>query len=148
MQIKIQNPKAAHSIVSSELSKFNKINIIPTFHIGGPYICNQTTTTTTTTFTRNITRNIGSEISGNITLCGNPRPNVTWFIGDHQFNGTVDESMRAQHRYTYAFNGSVSSDMCGRHIQYTAVGHEEQGARNLSKVFIHQCNDCVFIYYR
>lgn len=108
--------------------------------IGGPYVCQPTAT-----FPQNFTMNLGAEVSGKITLCGNPRPKVTWFIGDEQLNGTVDDSMKSKHQYTYMFNQMVSSDMCGRYVQYRAVGYEEkQGVTKLSKIFINQCNVYTF----
>uniref|UniRef100_A0A7M5UJR7 Ig-like domain-containing protein n=1 Tax=Clytia hemisphaerica TaxID=252671 RepID=A0A7M5UJR7_9CNID len=39
---------------------------------------------------KNFTCSKGDEISGSITLCGKPRPNLSWMIGDQSINGTID----------------------------------------------------------
>ena len=51
-------------------------------------------------------------------------------IRDHpSFNGTVDTTKADQHQYTYSFNRTITSDMCGKYISYQATGfHNVSGS--------------------
>ena len=87
----------------------HKILIIT--YLGGPYTCRES---------QSFTYETENKISGTITLCGKPQPQATWFVGGNKFNGSVDESMKSKHQYTFSFNENVTSDMCGHHISYEA----------------------------
>ena len=73
-------------------------------------------------------------ISGNITLCGKPKPNVTWFIGDKIIDDVRTERTTTQHEYRYSFQLNTTSDMCGRKVSYRAsrLNNQVEGAAVIS----------------
>uniref|UniRef100_A0A7M5TTZ2 Uncharacterized protein n=1 Tax=Clytia hemisphaerica TaxID=252671 RepID=A0A7M5TTZ2_9CNID len=74
---------------------------------------------------KNFTCSKGDEISGSITLCGKPRPNLSWMIGDQSINGTIDCTKSGQNQYTYSFKHSVTLEMCGKSVSYRATGFKD-----------------------
>uniref|UniRef100_A0A7M5V1I9 Ig-like domain-containing protein n=1 Tax=Clytia hemisphaerica TaxID=252671 RepID=A0A7M5V1I9_9CNID len=74
---------------------------------------------------KNFTCSKGDEISGSVTLCGKPRPNLSWTIGDQSINGTIDSTKTDQHQYTYSFKHNVTSKMCGESVSYRATGFKD-----------------------
>ena len=40
----------------------------------------------------NYTRSFEDTVSGNITLCGKPKPDITWYIGDNVIDDARSES--------------------------------------------------------
>ena len=110
-------------------------------YLGGPYVCRESNTL------QNYTCETGNEIFANITLCGKPYPQVTWFIGDNKLNRSVDESMKSQHQYTYSFNEKVTPDMCGKDISYEAIGYTGTKKEIVSKVLLIKCKYyCCLLY--
>uniref|UniRef100_A0A7M5UP06 Ig-like domain-containing protein n=1 Tax=Clytia hemisphaerica TaxID=252671 RepID=A0A7M5UP06_9CNID len=73
---------------------------------------------------KNFTCSKGDEISGSVTLCGKPRPNLSWMIGDQSINGTIDSTKADQHQYTYSFKHNATSEMCGKSVSYQATGFQ------------------------
>ena len=71
---------------------------------------------------KNFTCSTNEEISGSITLCGKPKPTISWMAGDQSFKGNVDLTKADQHQYTYSFKRTITSDMCGKNISYQATG--------------------------
>uniref|UniRef100_A0A7M5UN73 Ig-like domain-containing protein n=1 Tax=Clytia hemisphaerica TaxID=252671 RepID=A0A7M5UN73_9CNID len=74
---------------------------------------------------KNFTCSKGDEISGSVTLCGKPRPNLSWMIGDQSIKGTIDSTKTDQHQYTYSFKHNVTSKMCGESVSYRATGFKD-----------------------
>jgi len=58
-----------------------------------------------------------------ITLCGKPKPQLTWRVDGLVVNGTISRDEIRKHQYTYhvIFPGTV--DVCGKFISYTAIGY-------------------------
>uniref|UniRef100_A0A7M5V3N4 Uncharacterized protein n=1 Tax=Clytia hemisphaerica TaxID=252671 RepID=A0A7M5V3N4_9CNID len=73
---------------------------------------------------KNFTCSKGDEISGSVTLCGKPRPILSWMIGDQSINDIVDSTKADQHQYTYSFKHIVTSDICGESVSYRAKGFQ------------------------
>ena len=86
-------------------------------------------------------KTIGEEISGSITLCGNPQPNVTWYIGETIVNGSVVKANKEDYQYIYSFKTTVTSDMCGKNISYIANAENtfQNKSTSLSKIFVENC---------
>ena len=81
---------------------------------------------------------IGEEISGSITLCGNPQPNVKWYIDETIVNGSVVKSSKEDYQYIYSFKATVTSDMCGKNISYRIENYQNK-AISLSTVYVDNC---------
>lgn len=75
---------------------------------------------------QNYTCSPNEEISGNVTICGKPKPAVTWKIGDVNVEDTIQESTAVQHRYRYGFRLKTTPDICGKKVTYRAVGHDNK----------------------
>ena len=80
------------------------------------------------------------EISGNVTLCGNPQPTVSWMVGDKAFNGSVDDTNASQHQYTYSFKRKIYSEMCGEIIYYRST----ELVKGLTHILFGSCE--LFLY--
>ena len=76
------------------------------------------------TLPKNFTCSENKEIFGKVTFCGNPAPKLTWKIGGKRINGMVDLSKADQYQYTYYFNTTLKSEMCGRVLKYEAIGYK------------------------
>lgn len=94
--------------------------IFSLFFSGGPDRCEENES-----FPQNISCNLNTLKQQSVTLCGNPQPQLEWKVGTRVINGTVDESLRRQHRYTYrvAFE-SLTHSVCGKVFSYVAIGYK------------------------
>ncbi len=108
--------------------------MIFTFELsGGPSKCG------TQDLPKNYTCSKGEEITGSVTLCGKPRPNLSWMIGDQSINGTIDSTKADQHQYTYSFKQKLTSDMCGNCISYGATGYQTNEVTGSSLIQMDKC---------
>ena len=86
-----------------------------------------------------ITCNSNEEISGNVTLCGKPRPTVSWIFGGKTFNGSVVQTNADQHQYMYSFKKEIDSGMCGKKISYQTTGFGNIKVTGSSLIIIKNC---------
>ena len=100
---------------------------------GGPSKCGEQD------LPKNFTCSKGSEKTGSVTLCGKPRPNLSWMIGDQSINSTIDSTKADQHQYTYSFKQKVTSDMCGKSILYRATGFRDNEVSGDTSIYFNKC---------
>ena len=113
-----------HSIFPVAIIRLTRIS-------GGPTKCGHVE------LPNNFTCSTDEEISGSITLCGKPKPTISWMVGDQSFNGSVNTTKADQHQYTYFFKKTITSDMCGKYISYQATGfHNVSGS---SLILLKEC---------
>jgi len=93
---------------------------------------------------KNFTCSKGDEIIGSVTLCGKPRPNLSWKIGDQSINGTIDSAKADQHQYTYSFKHNVTSEMCGKIVSYQATGFQNNEVSGSALIQMDKCKFCCF----
>ena len=93
-----------------------------------------------TDFPKSYTTNVSQEVDANITLCGKPRPTLSWMIGNQVFNGSVDTFNAEQHQYTYSFNKAIENfELCGKDLVYQAIGSENKIITGSAKILIDTC---------
>ena len=104
-----------------------------TFFTGGPLKCGNED------LPQNFTCSKGDEITGSVTLCGKPRPKLSWMIGNQSINGTIDSTNADQHQYTYSFKQKVTTDMCGKSVSYRGTGFQNNVVTGKALIVMDKC---------
>ena len=110
---------------------------------GGPERCEEDKS-----FPQNISCHLDTLKQQSVTLCGNPQPQLEWKVGSSVINGTVDDSSRRQHRYTYhiAFDSITYDSVCGKVFSYLATGYKNGRAFEEMLILPRPGEFCLFVY--
>ena len=95
------------------------------------------------TFPKTFLQKVGHEISSNITISGNPKPKIVWYIGSDVIQDVWEEDTKIiKHEYIYSFRLKIASNMCGRSLSYRATGYNNHYIEEKSTVILENCKKC------
>jgi len=105
---------------------------VTTFVLGSPFICGKSLPSTTI-FTENTTNSL------TITLCGNPKPTVSWYIDEKLPSGNVSYLNESITPYKHAYTISiltVTPSICGKVLRYEAHGYGNATLKESSTILV------------